>query len=59
MLADHRITQAISDDRIAIERRCTAEAPLVRLAKIGAQPGGSMITKKVISADAKNSSTLG
>ena len=50
-----RIAQAISDERIAIARRCAGGVPRVRLAKIGAQPGGSMITRKVTSAEPNSS----
>src|SRR3982751_3086442 len=50
-----RIAQAISEERIAMARRCSGVAPLVRLAKMGAQPGGSIITRKVTSADPNSS----
>ena len=35
--------------------RCSGDAPCVRIEKMGAQPGGSMITRKVTSAELKNS----
>ena len=42
---------------MAIARRCAGDVPRVRLAKIGAQPGGSMITRKVASAEPNSSIT--
>src|SRR6185312_10750806 len=50
-----RIAQAMSEERIAIARRCAPGVPRVRLAKIGAQPGGSMITRKVTRAEPNSS----
>ena len=50
-----RIDQATADDRIAILRRCAASAPRVSDAKIGAQPGGSMITSRVTKAEVNSS----
>ena len=50
-----RIAQAIREARMAIARRCRPSVPRVRLAKMGAQPGGSMITRKVTSADPNSS----
>ena len=41
----------------AIARRCCGVEPAVRLAKIGAQPGGSIMTKKVAKAEMKSSIT--
>ena len=52
-----RISQAITQDRIAIDRRSAAVAARVRLAKIGAQPGGSTITRKVTRTEPKSSIT--
>ena len=45
-------------ERIAILRRWAGVVPLVSEAKIGAQPGGSMITSKVMKA-VVNSSIIG
>ena len=45
-----RMHHATTTDRTAIARRCAASVPLVSDAKIGAQPGGSMITSKVTKA---------
>ena len=45
-----RMHQATSAERIAIIRRCVASVPAVSEAKIGAQPGGSMITARVMKA---------
>jgi hypothetical protein len=47
---NNRINQATRLDRIAILRRCACAVPLVSEAKIGAQPGGSMITTNVTKA---------
>ena len=47
---------AISVDRHAIVRRCAADVPSVRLPKIGAHPGGSITTKKVMNAETNSSS---
>jgi len=54
-LASFRIAGGIMLFFIAIDRRCAPVASRVRLAKIGAQPGGSMITRKVTSAEPNNS----
>ena len=42
-------------ERNAMTRRWRASAPLVTLAKIGAQPGGSITTRKVTKAEMKSS----
>ena len=52
-----RMPAAISTERTAIARRCAAVAPAVRLAKIGAQPGGSITTRKVTKAETNSSIT--
>ena len=52
-----RMHQATSAERIAILRRCAAAVPLVSDAKIGAQPGGSTITSRVMKAVVKSSIT--
>ena len=53
-----RMHQATTTERIAMARRCAASAPLVRPAKIGAQPGGSMITARVMKAEVNSSITV-
>ena len=45
-----RIPQATQEARTAIARLCAWVVPLVSEAKIGAQPGGSMITSKAMKA---------
>ena len=52
-----RMHQATSVDLTAIMRRWAGSVPLVSEAKIGAQPGGSMITSKVMKAVVNSSIT--
>ena len=52
-----RMPQATSAERIAIRRRCAASVPPVSDANIGAQPGGSMITSRVMKAVVNSSIT--
>src|SRR3546814_14537558 len=46
---------AIPTDRNAMDRRWAAGAPAVRLANMGAQPGGSITTRKVTRAEMNSS----